>query len=306
MWGAKTKNKAVDVWHSKAMLVDPRKTKIIITWSTASEISENEKNSETRALNIETNDQKSNRASNSNQAKNIEAANQNLETVKPNFQKMESIDETPDFYETTETVKTTKLNIETTKLETTKPKAIKALKATLPKENVENTFKNLKDMESCCETAEIEFSLISKDKTSDSLENTKLSMQTMTSEQIEPQNAVQSKEDVGITEQNLEVTEVKQPEDLNTIFSSKNLTVEQTKGIETVMACEEDDNFDLNPIEEVSENAMFLRVLEKTRSKWFNDKRFAKIVRKMEKGKKLKGKEFEEVYLHIRNYCQYN
>ena len=219
---------------------------------------------------------------------------------------MESIDETPDFYETTETVKTTKLNIETTKLETTKPKAIKALKATLPKENVENTFKNLKDMESCCETAEIEFSLISKDKTSDSLENTKLSMQTMTSEQIEPQNAVQSKEDVGITEQNLEVTEVKQPEDLNTIFSSENLTVEQTKGIETVMACEEDDNFDLNPIEEVSENAMFLRVLEKTRSRWDNDKKFSKIVQKMEKGKKLKGKEFEKVYMHIRNYCQYN
>lgn len=303
MWGAKNKIKAVDVWHTKAMLVDPKKTKITIIWSTASETCENEKNFETRALNIETDDPKITMAPNTNQAKDLEAANQNLETVEPNFQTMESnIDETPDFDETTETMETTKLNIETTK-----PEAIEALEVTLPKGIVEKTFENLEDMESCCETAEIEDStILSTDETSDSLEHAKPSIQSMTSEQIELQNAVQSKEDMGIIEQNLEVTEQKQSEDLNTIFSSEDLTVKQTNEIEAVIACEEDSNFDLNPIEKVSENAMFLGVLEKTRSKWFNDKRFAKIVRKMEKGKKLKGKEFEEVYLHIRNYCQYN
>jgi hypothetical protein len=53
-------------------------------------------------------------------------------------------------------------------------------------------------------------------------------------------------------------------------------------------------------------NVRFLRVLEKTRSKWYNDKQLTKIVQKMEKGKNLKRKEFDKVYMHIRTYCGYN
>jgi hypothetical protein len=39
----------------------------------------------------------------------------------------------------------------------------------------------------------------------------------------------------------------------------------------------------------------FLETLRKSKSKWQNDKEFAKIVEKMEKGKNLKKKEFSRV-----------
>jgi hypothetical protein len=42
-------------------------------------------------------------------------------------------------------------------------------------------------------------------------------------------------------------------------------------------------------------NDRFLETLRKTQSNWQNDKEFAKIVEKMEKGKNLKQKEFSKV-----------
>jgi len=51
-------------------------------------------------------------------------------------------------------------------------------------------------------------------------------------------------------------------------------------------------------------NVQFLRALEKTRSIWNGDAQFVKIVQKMQKGKTLKRKEFEQVYTHIHTYCQ--
>ena len=54
---------------------------------------------------------------------------------------------------------------------------------------------------------------------------------------------------------------------------------------------------DLEPL-----NVKFLRALEKTRKLWVNDKQFAKIVKKMEKGKNLKRKEFDKVHTHLQNY----
>jgi hypothetical protein len=39
----------------------------------------------------------------------------------------------------------------------------------------------------------------------------------------------------------------------------------------------------------------FLETLRKTKKNWRNDKEFTKIVKKMEKGKNLKGKEFSKV-----------
>ena len=46
----------------------------------------------------------------------------------------------------------------------------------------------------------------------------------------------------------------------------------------------------------------FLIALEKTRELWDNDKQFAKIVQKMQKGKNLKRKEFDKVHAHLREY----
>ena len=54
MWGTKARNKAVDLWHTKAMLIDPRKTKITIIWNTAPKTRKTEKTSEIKALNVKT------------------------------------------------------------------------------------------------------------------------------------------------------------------------------------------------------------------------------------------------------------
>ena len=43
-------------------------------------------------------------------------------------------------------------------------------------------------------------------------------------------------------------------------------------------------------------NDRFLETLRKTQANWENDKEFAKIVKKMEKGKNLKKKEFAKVH----------
>lgn len=303
MWGAKTKNKAIDVWHTKAMLVDPKKTKITIIWNTASEICETENYSETQAINVESNGPEIITTSNEYHAKSLAALNQNFENAEQNFQAMESnMDETSDF-ETTENLGITKLNYETTE-----PEAIEVRNRMFSEGSVETGLENLGDMESFCEIAEFDDSeILRTEETLDDLKNVQPSLQSMASDVVEAKNPFQSEEDRRIMEQNLETVELKPSEALNAIASSENLTVEQPNEIEDGTACEaEDNNFELMPAEKVSENVMFLRVLEKTRSKWDNDKKFAKIVQKMEKGKKLRGKEFEQVYTYIRNYGQYN
>ncbi len=50
----------------------------------------------------------------------------------------------------------------------------------------------------------------------------------------------------------------------------------------------------------------FLRVLERTRAIWDDDKQFTKIIEKMKKGKNLKRKEFDRVHSYIRNSCQFS
>jgi len=53
MWGAKKANKAVDSWHTKAMLIDPRKTKLTIIRK-IEPTRKTEKSLEILALNVET------------------------------------------------------------------------------------------------------------------------------------------------------------------------------------------------------------------------------------------------------------
>ena len=49
----------------------------------------------------------------------------------------------------------------------------------------------------------------------------------------------------------------------------------------------------------------FLRTLRKTHANWESDKQFTKIIKKMEKGKNLKRKEFDKVYFLIRERGKY-
>jgi hypothetical protein len=44
----------------------------------------------------------------------------------------------------------------------------------------------------------------------------------------------------------------------------------------------------------------FLSALEKTRPNWESEKQFTRILKKMEKGKNLKKKEFEKLYFILR------
>lgn len=50
----------------------------------------------------------------------------------------------------------------------------------------------------------------------------------------------------------------------------------------------------------------FLAAVGKTRSSWENDKQFTKILRKMEKGKNLKKKEFNKLYFILRERGQFH
>ena len=244
MWGAKNKIKPVDVWHTKAMLIDPRKTKLTIIWNAKSEICENEEKSETP-----------------------------------------------------------KLTVETEEVETNEPR-----EATSSEENIENTKANLGDVESNFETSELDdFEIQGITEVSENLEDAKPTLQNMESSDAEVQISPQAEEDIETIEQNLGIIELNPPEAVNTIASSENLIITELDGTGAVATCKTDEaNFELIPNEKEQENAMFLSVLKKTRSKWYNDKQFAKIVKKMEKGKKLKRKEFDKVFMHIRNYCQFN
>ena len=44
------------------------------------------------------------------------------------------------------------------------------------------------------------------------------------------------------------------------------------------------------------QNVRFLEAIRKNRASWEHDKKFAKIVKKMETGKNLKRKEFDKIY----------
>ena len=303
MWWTKTKCKAVGVWHTKAMMVDPKKTKITMIWNATSDICENKEDNETQTLNLEANDPMIIIAPNVCNAKDSEAANLDFEAAELNFNTNESnMDKIIDFDESTENIDTPKLDIEITE-----PEATKAPKTAFSDENMKNASANLADPESNSQNEELDDTeSLSTKEFSEILENEQLNPPNMASYVTEAQSPIQSKEDMGEMEQNLETAELVSTEALNTIFSSENLVAECSATEEVTMYETEDAKFEPMHVEKEPENAMFLRVLEKTRLKWHNDKKFAKIVKKMEKGKNLKRKEFNEVYTRIRNYCQYN
>ena len=110
------------------------------------------------------------------------------------------------------------------------------------------------------------------------------------------------------TAADLETTE-QNPESIAPACSTVSTTTveyfkdEESAGMNATDAYESMDcDCELMATEKEPLNIRFLRVLEKTRSKWYNDKQLAKIVQKMEKGKNLKRKEFDRVYMHIRTY----
>ena len=84
MWGAKNKNKAVDLWRTKAILIDPRKTKLTIICSTTSKTSKTEKTSEIQALNIKTDEPNQSIALDLAEAQNAVQSKEDIRTMEQN------------------------------------------------------------------------------------------------------------------------------------------------------------------------------------------------------------------------------
>ncbi|TRO46446.1 hypothetical protein E2P60_05320 [Candidatus Bathyarchaeota archaeon] len=303
MWWAKTKQKAVDVWYTKAMMVDPRKTKITLVWNATSDIHETEEDPEAQPLNLEANNPKIIKTSNMCNAKDSEAANLDFEAAELNFKTNESnMDKTIDSDENTENLEPSKIDSEIVG-----PEAIEVPNRSFSDESVKNALTNLADLESNSQTEELDDAeILSINDFSEILENEQLTAPSRVSYGTEAHSPIQSKEDTGEMEQNLETVELVSTETLNAIASPENLPVADSVAEAVTKYETENGNFESMLVEKEPENVMFLRVLEKTRSEWCDDKKFSKIVKKMEKGKNLKRKEFDEVYMRIRNYCQYN
>ena len=276
MWFSKPKKiKAAEKWHSKAMLVDPKKTRITFLWE-APERFENEENSGFEPMNVEAS------IPNVIEKPNMLITEENLEEDEPKSQNEE------------QNLKPNDMNVEVSVSD-----VVEAVNPDVTSENLEITDPNFEieapnSAESLCVM-----------ETADNLEVFEPKKQNSSSNIDESENGWESEEDIEVLKENVEMLKLNLPEEANTIASTDELEVVDSNGSEDANNSEIAENsYDFIFAEKEPLKIQFLRVLQKTRSKWCYDKKFAKIVQKMEKGKKLKRKEFDQVYLHIHAYCQ--
>jgi hypothetical protein len=313
MWGSRTKpSKAIKKWHNKAMLVDPRKTKITILWAETPETFESQENLKNMTLNPETEE-----SAVVGEAF-IQDAKESLEAVDPKFEIAE------DFFDATEP----------------EPKTEES--NTIEKEEFDEANNNLENVEPILEPLESNTSNEQEATCFAEIGRTITNVEAdaeQTIETLRPETAETLNTNDGIATlvtldpilQNAEWNRVEAKADSETIAGLETVkqnpksmpparskapkspaTIEYLKGQESIAMGDadgyepEDCARELIAIEKESLNIRFLRVLEKTRSNWYNDRQFAKIVQKMKQGKNLKRKEFDRVYMHIRTYCGYN
>jgi hypothetical protein len=267
VWGSKTKqSKAIKKWHNKAMLVDPRKVEITIIWAEMPKTYESQENLGNIALNSKT------KESTIIAGASTQDTEEGLKAVDPKFEIAEN------FFATESDSKIVEPN--TIEKQDSYEAAFEQTSETLRPEAAKT---------------------ISTNDGVETLETLDTILQNSEWDTIETQADSETVADLETTEQN--------PESIAPVCSTvSTTTIEYLKDEESVRmkatdayesvdyACE------LIAKEKEPLNIRFLRVLEKTRSKWYNDKQLAKIVQKMEKGKNLKRKEFDRVYMHIRTY----
>ena len=311
MWGSKTKqSKAIKKWHYKAMLVDPRKVEITIIWAEMPETYESQESLGNMASNSKT--EESTVIANAN----IQDAEKRVKKVEPKFEITESFDvtgsdpkieesntvEKQDFDEADDDLK----NIETIS---------ELVESNIPNWRGAACFKEFVRTLTNVEAAAKQASEISSSETGETLETTE-EIETLETypllsnskwDKVEAQAESETMADLEAPEQNLESMAPACSTAPNSTATVEGLKGGESMGME-VTDVHEPENCDceLAATEKESLNIRFLRVLEKTRSKWYNDKQLVKIVQKMEKGKNLKRKEFDRVYTHIRTHCGYN
>jgi len=307
MWSLKTKKtNAVKRWHSKAMLVDPKTTKITIVWSEMPATNQTEKNLETNPSNHDESDPKAIESPKAYAAaESLEAVYPNVGTVEQTVKKTEpelrteesNVNETSDFNVTMEILET-EPKLEPTEEQVSmaqKPATfLGSLEDATPKQGItQPNFENV--VPDVAETP-------STNKTAENPEILEPRSEYTASNFVEAQNAEESIEDVEMTKQDVEKME---PYPLET-SSPIERSVSETRGTEVANNNElAEGTNELMSAEEEPLNSKFLRALKKTRSTWYNDKQLTKIIQKMERGKNLKRKEFDKVYWHIRTHCQY-
>jgi hypothetical protein len=308
VWGAKSKKtNALYRWHSKAMLVDPKTTKITIIWAEMPETNQTEENLGIKPSNHDAADLKAIESSNAHSAvENLEAAypnvgtvEQTVKTTEPKLRTKESnVAETPDFDEI--------VVLETTepKLEPLEKHVSMAQKPSTSLGSLEDAITKRGITQPNSETVAPDVAeTLTTDKTAENPENLEPRLEYTASNLIEAQTPEESVEDVEIMKQDVRNMKPYLLEASSTIGRSGL----ETRGIEVANNDElAEGNNELMTAEEEPLNVKFLRALEKTRSMWYNDKQLAKIIKKMERGKNLKRKEFDKVYMHIRTHCQYH
>jgi hypothetical protein len=305
MWSLKTKKtNAVKRWHSKAMLVDPKTTKITIIWAEMPETNQTEENLGTNPSNHDAADPKAIESPNAYAAaESLEAAYPNLvtdeQTVKTTESKLRTkepkVNKTLDSNETVEILETeTKLKpMEHVSMAQKPATSLGSLEDATPKLGITQPNSEVL-MPDVAETP-------STNKTAENTETLEPRLEHTASNLFEAQNAEESIGDVEAMKHDAGNMKPYLLEASSIIERS----VSETRGIEAANNDElSEGTNELMPLEEEPLNAKFLRALKKTRAMWYNDKQLAKIIQKMERGKNLKRKEFDKVYMHIRTHCQ--
>ena len=305
MWGSKLKKtKAVDRWHTKAMLVDPKKTKITMLWASEPEACEipkdlaiEEPKRDVPESNLaETLNEEAAKEDFETDSQDTAFGDRNLEPTELDIGTAESIPaETPEMGDPMDNLEAGAPNLENFDTNVTETQNVGDLT-----ESHQSTLFSVDNMEIQVESTGTDIIENSSSKDNVNLETQDSEMQSIASNVAEPEGTCGSAE-------NLEVGNPRVSKEPNTIASPDDLDFAEPQETESGNAAETaEDPCEFAPLEKVSLNVQFLKALENTRSMWDSDEKFMKIVQKMKKGKSLKRKEFERVYLHIHTYCRYH
>lgn len=310
MWGSKTKqSKAIKKWHYKAMLVDPRKVDITIIWAEMPETYESQESLGDMASNSKT--EESTVITNAN----IQAAEESVKKAEPKFEITEDFDATGSDPKTEESNIVEKQDFDEADDDLENIETIsEPLESNILNGQGTASFKGIVRTLTNLETAE-QASQISMSETAEPLKTNDEAETPVTYpllpnaewDRVEAQAESETMADLETPEQKPELMAPACSTAPNSTATVENLKGGESRGMEVTEIYEQENcGCELVATERESLNIRFLRVLEKTRSKWYNDKQLVKIVQKMEKGKNLKRKEFDRVYTHIRTYCGYN
>jgi hypothetical protein len=305
MWGKKLKKrKAVDRWHTKAMLVDPKKVKITMLWTAEPEISGSVEGSGIQADNLEIVEPSV------TDEVNTQVAGDSIGALGSNFAAAGSFMplEVDLLTLNSGDADAPEVCLDAENLEADVPSFEASGSILLDGQGTVDSsseFGSALPMVGAIELESIpvDSGVVITPEEAESSGNRGATAPNLESQVI---NAVEP-EKVCEAAGALEAAEPEVAEDLTAVGSPEEKKVAESVEPEAADVAASNDCFD-DVVSEGKEplNVQFLKALERTRSMWDSDDQFAKIVQKLQKGKKLKRKEFEKVYLHIHTYCRYH